>query len=74
MATWPATRWLKLFANLLRDVCREIRLRGGGWAGDEFVIVATNMTPGSVVCASRLAERPGKRGLPARCAAQTTCR
>jgi len=38
---------LKLFANLMRDVCREYDY-AARMGGDEFVIVAPNMTPGSV--------------------------
>ncbi|MDR3727834.1 MAG: GGDEF domain-containing protein [Terracidiphilus sp.] len=38
---------LKLFANLIREVCREYDY-AARMGGDEFVIVAPNMTPGSV--------------------------
>ena len=38
---------LKIFANLIREVCREYDY-AARMGGDEFVIVAPNMTPGSV--------------------------
>jgi diguanylate cyclase (GGDEF)-like protein/putative nucleotidyltransferase with HDIG domain len=54
---------LKLFASLMRDVCREYDY-AARMGGDEFVIVAPNMTPGSVkersLQLSALAQQAGR--------------
>jgi diguanylate cyclase (GGDEF)-like protein len=56
-------RVLKLFANLIREVCRDYDY-AARMGGDEFVIVAPNMTQGSVneksVLLSSLAHRAGR--------------
>jgi diguanylate cyclase (GGDEF)-like protein len=54
---------LKLFANMMREVCREYDY-AARMGGDEFVLVAPNMTPGSVgdrtVMLNSLAQRAGR--------------
>jgi diguanylate cyclase (GGDEF)-like protein/putative nucleotidyltransferase with HDIG domain len=54
---------LKIFANLVRGVCREYDY-AARMGGDEFVIVAPSMTPGSVseraVLLSTLAQEAGR--------------
>jgi diguanylate cyclase (GGDEF)-like protein/putative nucleotidyltransferase with HDIG domain len=54
---------LKLFANLVQEVCREYDY-AARMGGDEFVIVAPNMTPDSVneraLLLSSLAQRAGR--------------
>ena len=54
---------LKLFANLLRDACREYDY-AARMGGDEFVIIAPNMSPGSVneraLLLSALAQQAGR--------------
>ncbi|MGB8261054.1 MAG: HD domain-containing phosphohydrolase [Terracidiphilus sp.] len=54
---------LKLFGNLIHEACRESDYTAR-MGGDEFVIVAPNMTPGSVndraVLLSSLAQRAGR--------------
>jgi diguanylate cyclase (GGDEF)-like protein len=54
---------LKLFAKLMREVCRETDY-AARMGGDEFVIVAPNMTPGSVseriALLSALAQEAGR--------------
>jgi diguanylate cyclase (GGDEF)-like protein/putative nucleotidyltransferase with HDIG domain len=54
---------LKLFANLVRDVCREYDY-AARMGGDEFVIVAPNMPPSSVgeraLLLSALAQEAGR--------------
>ena len=54
---------LKTFANLIREVCREYDY-AARMGGDEFVIVAPNMPPGSVsersVLLSSLAQQAGR--------------
>jgi diguanylate cyclase (GGDEF)-like protein/putative nucleotidyltransferase with HDIG domain len=54
---------LKLFANLMRDVCREYDYTAR-MGGDEFVLLAPNMTPASVnertVLLNSMAERAGR--------------
>jgi len=54
---------LKLFANLVREVCREYDY-AARMGGDEFVVVAPNMTPGSVsekaILLSALAQEAGR--------------
>ena len=54
---------LKLFANLVREVCREYDY-AARMGGDEFVIVAPNMTPASVseraALLSALAQQAGR--------------
>jgi diguanylate cyclase (GGDEF)-like protein/putative nucleotidyltransferase with HDIG domain len=54
---------LKIFANLIREVCREYDY-AARMGGDEFVLVAPNMTPGSVsersILLSALAQQAGR--------------
>jgi diguanylate cyclase (GGDEF)-like protein len=54
---------LKLFASLLQDVCREYDY-AARMGGDEFVILAPNMTPASVaekaILLSTLAQEAGR--------------
>jgi diguanylate cyclase (GGDEF)-like protein len=54
---------LKLFSNLMQDVCREYDYMAR-MGGDEFVIVAPNMSPGSVseksILLSALAQEAGR--------------
>jgi diguanylate cyclase (GGDEF)-like protein len=54
---------LKLFANLMREVCREYDYVAR-MGGDEFVIVAPNMSPASVsersILLSALAQEAGR--------------
>jgi diguanylate cyclase (GGDEF)-like protein/putative nucleotidyltransferase with HDIG domain len=54
---------LKIFANLLREVCREYDY-AARMGGDEFVIVAPNMTAGSIkeraVLLNAMAQRAGR--------------
>jgi diguanylate cyclase (GGDEF)-like protein/putative nucleotidyltransferase with HDIG domain len=54
---------LKLFSNLMQDVCREYDYTAR-MGGDEFVIVAPNMSPGSVnekaILLSALAQEAGR--------------
>jgi len=54
---------LKLFSGLLRDACREYDY-AARMGGDEFVIVAPNMSPGSIsersVMLSALAQQAGR--------------
>ena len=54
---------LKIFANLIREVCREYDY-AARMGGDEFVIVAPNMTPASVsersILLSALAQQAGR--------------
>jgi diguanylate cyclase (GGDEF)-like protein/putative nucleotidyltransferase with HDIG domain len=55
---------LKLFANLLRDVCREYDCVAR-MGGDEFVIIAPNMTPEAVrekdILLNTLAQQAGRQ-------------
>jgi diguanylate cyclase (GGDEF)-like protein len=54
---------LKIFANLIREVCREYDY-AARMGGDEFVLVAPNMTPDSVrersILLSALAQQAGR--------------
>ncbi len=54
---------LKLFAHMMKEVCREYDY-AARMGGDEFVIVARNMTPGSVgersILLSALAQEAGR--------------
>jgi diguanylate cyclase (GGDEF)-like protein/putative nucleotidyltransferase with HDIG domain len=54
---------LKLFANLVREVCREYDY-AARMGGDEFVIIAPNMTPGAVnekaILLNALAQQAGR--------------
>ncbi len=54
---------LKLFAGLIREICREYDYTAR-MGGDEFVVVAPNMSPGSIkertVLLNALAQRAGR--------------